>query len=132
MFNFIITIDLNDFECFYKGIDRPQPGFKPLERIQETGQRLARLAKELGVPFEFHAIADKWETITPAHLFLRKDEVLGVNCALRFRHMMDESIIATSPRTMLLNKIRSMNPKVHLFVNFDYLLYNLSCTLIVY
>ncbi|CAK9224186.1 unnamed protein product [Sphagnum troendelagicum] len=94
------------------GIDRPQPGFKPLERIQETGHRLARLAKEVGVPFEFHAIADKWETITPAHLFLRKDEVLGVNCALRFRHMMDESIIATSPRTMLLNKIRSMNPKV--------------------
>ncbi|KAH8964337.1 hypothetical protein BDL97_04G061200 [Sphagnum fallax] len=94
------------------GIDRPQPGFKPLERIQETGHRLARLAKEVGVPFEFHAIADKWETITPAHLFLRKDEILGVNCALRFRHMMDESIIATSPRTMLLNKIRSMNPKV--------------------
>jgi hypothetical protein len=60
------------------GIDSPEPGFRPTERIQETGRRLARVAQQLGVPFDFHAIAEKWEAITPAHLFLRSDQVLTV------------------------------------------------------
>lgn len=94
------------------GIDRPQPGFRPSARIQETGRRLAKLAKFLGVPFEFHAIAEKWEAITPAHLMLRDDEVLAVNCMFRLRHTLDETVTAASPRTTLLNRIRSMNPKV--------------------
>jgi len=94
------------------GIDRPQPGFRPSARIQETGRRLAKLAKFLGVPFEFHAIAEKWDAITPAHLMLRDDEVLAVNCMFRLRHTLDETVTAASPRTTLLNRIRSMNPKV--------------------
>lgn len=94
------------------GIDRPQAGFRPSERIQETGRRLAQVAEDYGVPFEFHAIAEKWEAITPAHLFLRKDEVLAVNCIFRLRHLMDESIMAASPRNLVLKRIQSMNPKV--------------------
>jgi len=94
------------------GIDRPQPGFRPSERIQETGRRLARVADHVGVPFEFHAIAEKWEAITPAHLFLRNDEVLAVNCMFRLRHLLDESVMAASPRNLVLSRIRSMNPKV--------------------
>ena len=94
------------------GIDRPQPGFRPSAKIQETGRRLAKLAEVKGVPFEFHAIAEKWEAITPAHLMLREDEVLGVNCMFRLRHTLDETVTAASPRTTLLSRIRSMNPKV--------------------
>jgi hypothetical protein len=94
------------------GIDRPQPGFRPSERIRETGQRLARLAKSMGVPFEFHAIAEKWEAITPANLLLREDEVLAVNCLFRLRHLLDESVTAASPRNLLLSRIKSLNPKV--------------------
>ena len=97
---------------FWTGIDRPQPGFKPSERIQETGRRLAKLAKELKVPFEYHAIAEKWEAISPAHLFLKDDEVLVVNCMFRFRHVLDETVTAASPRDLVLSRIRSMNPKV--------------------
>ncbi|CAK9278045.1 unnamed protein product [Sphagnum jensenii] len=94
------------------GIDLPQSGFRPSERIQETGRRLARVAEHVGVPFEFHAIAEKWEAITPAHLLLRNDEVLAVNCAFRLRHLLDESVVAASPRDLVLNRIRSMNPKI--------------------
>jgi hypothetical protein len=97
---------------FVSGIDRPQAGFRPSERIQETGRRLAQVAEDYGVPFEFHAIAEKWEAITPAHLFLRSDEVLAVNCIFRLRHLMDESIMAASPRNLVLKRIQSMNPKV--------------------
>jgi len=101
-------------ECI-PGIDRPQPGFRPSAGIQDTGKRLARLAKEMGVPFEFHAIAEKWEAITPAHLFLREDEVLAVNCVFRLRHLLDESVTAASPRNLVLSRIKSLNPKVSLF-----------------
>lgn len=94
------------------GIDRPQPGFRPSARIQDTGRRLAKLAKKMGVPFKFHAIAEKWEAITPAHLLLREDEVLAVNCMFRFRHLLDESVTAASPRNLVLSRIKSLNPKV--------------------
>jgi hypothetical protein len=73
---------------------------------------LARLAKTMGVPLEFHAIAEKWEAITPAHLLLREDEVLAVNCMFRLRHLLDESVTAASPRNLLLSRIKSLNPKV--------------------
>lgn len=66
-----------------------------------------------GVPFEFHAIAEKWEAITPTHLMLREDEVLAVNCMYRLHHLLDEQVTAASPRTLVLNRIRSVNPKVH-------------------
>lgn len=95
------------------GIDLPQPGFRPSGRIQETGRRLAEVAKIKGVPFEFHAIAEKWEAITPTHLMLREDEVLAVNCMYRLHHLLDEQVTAASPRTLVLNRIRSINPKVH-------------------
>ncbi len=107
---FVILIFFN--KLLFSGIDLPQSGFRPSERIQETGRRLARVAEHVGVPFEFHAIAEKWEAITPAHLLLRNDEVLAVNCAFRLRHLLDESVVAASPRDLVLNRIRSMNPKV--------------------
>jgi hypothetical protein len=94
------------------GIDWPKPGFRPTERIQETGHRLACVAQQLGVPFDFHAIAEKWEAITPAHLFLRRDEVLAVNCIFRLHHLFDEYVMAASPRNLFLSRIQSMNPKV--------------------
>jgi len=104
------------------GIDWPKPGFRPTERIKETGHRLARVARQLGVPFDFHAIAEKWEAITPAHLFLRRDEVLAVNCVFRLHHLFDEYVMAASPRNLFLSRIQSMNPKifVHGVLNGNY------------
>nr|GMC96001.1 Scarecrow-like protein 14 [Ipomoea batatas] len=58
------------------GIDLPQPGFRPAERVEETGKRLANYAERFNVPFEFNAIAKKWETIKIEDIKINKDEVL--------------------------------------------------------
>lgn len=99
---------------FISGIDLPQPGnnFKPSAKVKEVGRRLEQFAKLWGVPFEFEALADKWESITAEKLCLKEDEVLAVNCQYRLRNLLDESIMAASPRKVVLDRIRSMNPKV--------------------
>ncbi|EPS64949.1 hypothetical protein M569_09830, partial [Genlisea aurea] len=94
------------------GIDLPCPGFRPAERVEETGKRLARYAKAFKVPFEFHAIAQKWETIRVEDIKIEEDELLVVNCVYRFRNLLDESVVANCPRDRVLNLIREMNPSV--------------------
>ncbi|KAF3970254.1 hypothetical protein CMV_006038 [Castanea mollissima] len=39
------------------GIELPQPGFRPAERVEETGRRLENYCKRINVPFEYNAIA---------------------------------------------------------------------------
>ncbi|EFJ08135.1 GRAS family protein [Selaginella moellendorffii] len=105
------------------GIDFPQPGFKPAERVEESGRKLSEYAKQVGVPFEFHAIATtKWEGVQPSTLFLRHDEVLIVSSHFRLRHLLDESVMVDSPRKLVLSRIRSMKPKVFIqaVVNANY------------
>lgn len=94
------------------GIEFPQPGFRPAERIEETGRRLEDYAKSFGVPFEYQAIATKWENLDVEELNLRSDEVLVVNCMYRLRHLLDETVVVESPRNVVLNKIRNMKPRV--------------------
>ncbi|KAG8390853.1 hypothetical protein BUALT_Bualt01G0126800 [Buddleja alternifolia] len=94
------------------GIDLPCPGFRPSERVEETGRRLASYAETFKVPFEFNAIAQKWETIKLEDLKINEDEVLAVNCLYRFRNLLDETVIVNSPRNIVLNLIRRMNPAV--------------------
>ncbi|KAK6929357.1 Transcription factor GRAS [Dillenia turbinata] len=97
------------------GIDFPQPGFRPAERVEETGQRLRNYAESFKVPFEFNAIAQKWETIHIEDLNLDSDEVLVVNCLYRFRNLLDETVVVESPRNKVLNLIKEMKPD--LFIN---------------
>ncbi|XVF83702.1 hypothetical protein PTKIN_Ptkin16aG0512100 [Pterospermum kingtungense] len=94
------------------GIDLPQPGFRPAERIEETGRRLANYAESFKVPFEFHAIAQKWDTIQIEDLRIQSGEVLAVNCLYRLRNLLDETVVVDSPRNKVLNLIRKMNPDV--------------------
>ncbi|KAL0321932.1 UNVERIFIED_CONTAM: Scarecrow-like protein 14 [Sesamum calycinum] len=94
------------------GIDLPCPGFRPSERVEETGRHLARYAETFKVPFEFNAIAQKWETITLEDLKINTDELLVVNCLYRFRNLLDETVMVNSPRNIVLNLIRKMNPAV--------------------
>ena len=96
------------------GIDFPQPGFRPAKRVEETGRRLADYAATFKVPFEFNAIAQKWDTIRIEDLNLDLDEVLVVNCMHRFRNLLDETVMVDSPRNIVLNLIRKMNP--HVFI----------------
>ncbi|KAJ1277353.1 hypothetical protein BS78_05G288200 [Paspalum vaginatum] len=92
----------------------PQPGFRPAHQIEETGRRLSNCARELGVPFKFHGIAAKWETVRAKDLNIDPDEVLIVNSEGFFGHAMDESVSedGLSPRDMVLNNIREMRPNV--------------------
>ncbi|KAJ8564974.1 hypothetical protein K7X08_001434 [Anisodus acutangulus] len=94
------------------GIDFPNPGFRPAERVEETGRRLADYAKSFNVSFEFIAIAQKWETIKVDDLKIQKDEVLVINCLYRFRNLLDETVVVNSPRDTVLNLIRKLNPDV--------------------
>ncbi|KAK4403302.1 Scarecrow-like protein 14 [Sesamum angolense] len=96
----------------FTGIDLPCPGFRPSERVEETGRRLASYAETFRVPFEFNAIAQKWETIKLEDLKIKEDELLVVNCLYRFRNLLDETVIVNSPRNIVLNLIRKMNPAV--------------------
>lgn len=94
------------------GIDFPNPGFRPAERVEETGRRLANYAESFKVPFEFNAIAQKWETIKLEDLKISKGEVLVVNCLFRFRNLLDETVVVNSPRDVFLNLIRRLNPDI--------------------
>ncbi|OIW09187.1 hypothetical protein TanjilG_11325 [Lupinus angustifolius] len=95
------------------GIEYPQPGFRPSERIEETGHCLANYCKRFNVPFEFKAIASRnWETILIDDLKIKSNEVLAVNCLIRFRNLLDETIEVNSPRNAVLNLIRKINPDV--------------------
>ncbi|KAG1371715.1 Scarecrow-like protein 9 [Cocos nucifera] len=104
------------------GIDVPQPGFRPTERIEETGRRLADYAKSFNVPFEYQGIASKWENIRVEDLKIDKDEVLIVSCFYRFRNLVDETVVVDSPRNKVLDTIRKMSPDVfiHGVVNGSY------------
>lgn len=101
------------------GIELPQSGFKPAERVQETGCRLARYCERFNVPFEYNAVAQKWETIKVDDLKIRKDELVVVNCLVRFRNLLDETVVVNSPRDAVLSLIRKINPNVfiHAIVN---------------
>ncbi|KAK4268754.1 hypothetical protein QN277_025362 [Acacia crassicarpa] len=94
------------------GIDFPQPGFRPAEVIEETGRRLADYAKAFNVPFEYVAIAKKWESIQLEELKIDRDEFLVVNCLYRAKNLLDESVTVESPRNAFLNLVRKINPDV--------------------
>ncbi|XP_059463235.1 scarecrow-like protein 9 [Corylus avellana] len=94
------------------GIEFPQPGFRPAERVEETGRRLANYAESFGVPFEYNPIAKKWETIQLEELKIDKDEFLVVNCLYRGKSLHDESVSVKSSRDIVLNLIRKINPDI--------------------
>jgi GRAS domain family len=93
------------------GIDRPEPGFRPAERIKQIGVRLEEYAKSFGVPFEYQCIASLWECISIDDLKIDDDEVLIVNSMIRFKQVKDDTF-PNSPRDKVLNLIRQIKPKV--------------------
>lgn len=104
------------------GIELPQPGFRPEEKVKETGRRLAMYCERFKVPFEFNAIAQKWESIRVEDLSIRKGETVVVNCLNRFKNLLDESVVVKCPRAAVLNFVREINPDifVHSVVNGSY------------
>ncbi|XP_074289983.1 scarecrow-like protein 33 [Silene latifolia] len=104
------------------GIELPQPGFRPAERVETTGRRLAKYCERFKVPFEYHAIAQKWETIKLEDLKIDNEGIIAVNCLFRFKNLLDETIVVDSPRNAVLNLVRRINPDifVHGVINGSY------------
>nr|GMD69321.1 scarecrow-like protein 30 [Ipomoea batatas] len=102
------------------GIDFPQPGFRPAERVEDTGRRLANYCKRFNVPFEYTAIAAKrWDTISLDELKTDREELLIVNCLYRLKNTPDDE---NSPRDAVLNLIKQTNPDffIHGVINGKY------------
>ncbi|CAH9109213.1 unnamed protein product [Cuscuta epithymum] len=102
------------------GIDLPQPGFRPEELVKATGIRLEKYCKRFNVPFEYKGIATKWESITLEDLEIDRDfDMLVVNCLDRLGTVPDETMVPDSPRDIVLNLIRNVNPNmfIHAVVN---------------
>ncbi|XP_059660769.1 scarecrow-like protein 33 [Cornus florida] len=94
------------------GIEFPQPGFRPSELIEKTGRHLAKYCERFNVPFEYNAIAQKWETIKIEDLKIDSNELLAVNCLFRFENLLDDTVVVDSPRDAVLKLIRKMNPDI--------------------
>nr|XP_043610378.1 scarecrow-like protein 9 [Erigeron canadensis] len=94
------------------GIEFPQPGFRPAERIEETGARLKEYAKQFNVPFEYNAIAKRWENVNVEDLKIDKDEFLVVNCMYRSKNLLDETVGVDSARNVVLGLIKKINPNI--------------------
>ncbi|CAA0822132.1 Scarecrow-like protein 14 [Striga hermonthica] len=95
------------------GIDFPQPGFRPAERVEDTGRRLARYCERFGVPFEYKAMACRWENVRVEDLGIEENEVVAVNCLYRLHNVADETVISDdSPRDAVLKLIREMKPGI--------------------
>ncbi|PNX77693.1 GRAS family transcription factor, partial [Trifolium pratense] len=104
------------------GIDLPQAGFRPAERVEETGRRLGNYCKKFNVPFEYNCIAQKWETIRLEDLKIDRNEITLVSCLYRLKNLPDETVAVNCPREALLKLIRKINPKIffHGVVNGSY------------
>ncbi|GMI94637.1 SCARECROW-like 14, GRAS (GAI, RGA, SCR) 2, ARABIDOPSIS THALIANA GRAS (GAI, RGA, SCR) 2 [Hibiscus trionum] len=105
------------------GIELPQRGFRPTERIEATGRRLANYCKRFNVPFEYKAIAaQNWENIRVEDIKINSNEFLAVNSLFRFENLLDETAEVDCPRNAVLKLIRKMNPDifVHSIINGSY------------
>ncbi|GMH12265.1 hypothetical protein Nepgr_014106 [Nepenthes gracilis] len=92
------------------GIDFPQRGFRPAKVVEETGRRLAGYCDRFNVPFKYHSIAQKWETIRPEDLKIDKDELVVVNCMYQSTTLLDETVDVNSPRDAFLGLVKNLNP----------------------
>ncbi|KAF8104066.1 hypothetical protein N665_0181s0086 [Sinapis alba] len=98
------------------GVELPQNGFRPTEKLEDTGRRLREYCKRFDVPFEYNAIASRnWETIRMEEFKIRPNEVLAVNAVLRFKNLRDVTPgEEVCPREGFLKLIRDMKPDVFL------------------
>ncbi|KAL1188031.1 Scarecrow-like protein 30 [Cardamine amara subsp. amara] len=101
------------------GIELPQSGFRPSERVEETGRRLKRFCDKFKVPFEYSFIAKKWEDITLDELAINSGETTVVNCILRLQYTPDETVSLDSPRDTALKLFRDINPDLFVFAEIN-------------
>uniref|UniRef100_A0A1J3F2U3 Scarecrow-like protein 11 n=1 Tax=Noccaea caerulescens TaxID=107243 RepID=A0A1J3F2U3_NOCCA len=101
------------------GIELPQSGFRPSDRVEETGRRLKRFCDKFNVPFEFNFIAKKWESITLDEIKINPGETTVVNCIHRLQYTPDETVSLDSPRDTVLKLFRDINPDLFVFAEIN-------------
>ncbi|KAK0604471.1 hypothetical protein LWI29_015963 [Acer saccharum] len=84
-------------------------GFKPAERVEETGRRLKSYCDRFN---EYNAIAQKWQTIRLEDLNIDREEITVVNSMYRMRNLPDDTVVVSSPRDAVLKLIKSINPDI--------------------
>ncbi|XP_057548700.1 scarecrow-like protein 30 [Amaranthus tricolor] len=104
------------------GIDYPQQGFRPAERVEATGRRLAGYCERFNVPFKYQGIANKWDCIMPEDINIEDDELVIVNCMFRSGTLLDETVEVDSQKDAFLRLIKQLNPSlfIHGIVNGTY------------
>ncbi|KAK7404562.1 hypothetical protein VNO78_05514 [Psophocarpus tetragonolobus] len=113
LINFLSNREAGPPKLRITGIDFPQPGFRPIEKIEQTCRRLANYCLRYNVPFQYNAIASKnWETIKVEALKIESNELVAVNSLMKFENLMDETIEVNSPRNAVLHLIRKINPDI--------------------
>ncbi|KAG6512429.1 scarecrow-like protein 1 isoform X1 [Zingiber officinale] len=100
-------------------IDDPESVNRPVGGLRVIGQRLEKLAEDLGVPFEFQLIDAKTGDVTPEMLDCRPGESLVVNFSFHLHHMPDESVSTVNERDQLLRMVKGLRPKLVTIVEQD-------------
>ncbi|CAA0831672.1 Scarecrow-like protein 1 [Striga hermonthica] len=103
------------------GLDDPETVQRPVGGLKVIGLRLEQLAKDLGLSFEFKAVASRTVLVSPQTLNCRQpgEEALIVNFAFQLHHMPDESVSTVNLRDRLLRMVKGLNPKLVTVVEQD-------------
>ena len=103
-------------------IDYPQQGFRPSERVEATGRRLEGYCERFNVPFQYQAIAKKWDSIKLEDIKIEPDELVIVNCMFRSGQLLDETVEVGNQKDAFLKLIKQLNPSlfIHGVVNGTY------------
>ncbi|KAG7605326.1 Scarecrow-like transcription factor PAT1 [Arabidopsis thaliana] len=94
------------------GIDDMTSAYARGGGLSIVGNRLAKLAKQFNVPFEFNSVSVSVSEVKPKNLGVRPEEALAVNFAFVLHHMPDESVSTENHRDRLLRMVKSLSPKV--------------------
>ncbi|KAI4372220.1 hypothetical protein MLD38_010480 [Melastoma candidum] len=80
------------------------------QELIETGDRLAGIAAQLNLPFEFHPVVDRLEDVRLWMLHLKEGECVAVNCILQLHMMLYDGTGGTLKD--FLGVIQSTNPAI--------------------
>ncbi|KAJ0253953.1 Scarecrow-like transcription factor PAT1 [Hirschfeldia incana] len=94
------------------GIDDTTSAYARGGGLSIVGNRLAKLAKQFNVPFEFNSVPVSASEVKLKDLGVRPGEALAVNFAFVLHHMPDESVSTVNHRDRLLRMVKSLSPKV--------------------
>ncbi|XP_059280178.1 scarecrow-like protein 1 [Lycium ferocissimum] len=101
------------------GVDDPESVQRAIGGLDVIGLRLAELAKDFNISFEFQAVPSNTALVTPEMLNRRPGEAVIVNFAFQLHHMPDESVSTVNQRDQLLRMVKSLKPKLVTVVEQD-------------